>query len=80
VTYGYRPEDITVLKDDMTLLERKPKPKPKSVPVRLMSFQTQWEKSDWLRVNPGRPEVLTLNAERFKNLVTFESTASFLSS
>ena len=27
----------------------------------------QWENSDWLRVNPGRPEVLTRNAERFKN-------------
>jgi hypothetical protein len=32
-----------------------------------MSSQMQWENSDWLRVNPGMPEVLTLDAECFKN-------------
>ena len=42
-------------------------PKLAALGQRLMSFQMQWENSDWLRVNPEMPEALTRNAERFKN-------------
>ena len=47
----------------------------KTTPIELKAgafgrpFKTQWENSDWLRVNSGKPEAggVDRNAERFKN-------------